>query len=318
MPLPTRFAKKTTSNPYAHRAAQTPKRHPTEVGNKASGLSAWQAVGAKKKEAAPYGYWVGKHHAGGNRSPRDASYQGDSAHEIFRIAKRVDFATAGLTQLEKAGVKPLFAQDVTITRADGSRQSINLLKAKNNSVPVDTFYAAIEKLLEKHTFSLDAEHAASLGLPASRGINRVTGKAVLGRIDATLLEAVRLADKTNPEAAPIPNHSKVARKQYLTALRRFMVQTVLHTMDLTKVHTAMGFNPKKVPQLNETLKHDLVERVPLKDLAWQLERRVHEPWTENWLRAEIQAQRPELLKGNETAAELSALAMNNPERACHS
>lgn len=314
MPNSTRLALKNTRSLKPPVRGSQPLHPPTtSTGEKASRTPAWQVAGAKKKEHAPFGYWEGKHHAGGNRSPRDASYQGDTANEIFRIARHADFAITGLTYLKKAGVEPLFAKDVTLTLGNGSRQVINLMKAKNDSVPVDTFYAAVEKLIEKHTFSLDAEHTASLGLPASRGMNRVTGKTVLKRIDATLDEAVRLADKANPEAAPIPNHSKVARKQYLTAMRRFMIQTVLHTMDLTKVHTAMGFNSKKYPQLNETLKHDMVERVPLKDLAWQLERRVHEPWMENWLRAEIKAQRSDLLKGNETAAELYAIALNNPE-----
>ncbi len=58
MPLPTRLAKKTTFTPAAHRAAQTPKPPSTAARDKASALPAWQAVGAKKKEAAAFTFML--------------------------------------------------------------------------------------------------------------------------------------------------------------------------------------------------------------------------------------------------------------------
>lgn len=312
MGLPTRINKpRIPSKSGRAFSAPTPKVAAKTTRSTAT-VKAWQPVGESKTKA-PYGFFEGVHHAGGNRSPRDAAYQGDSAHTVFRIPRRADFAVDGLNNLKKAKVEAIFSRDITITGSDGKPRSLNLLKAENDSIPVDDFYAALEGLLKKQRFTLNASEARALGISASKGVNHITGQQVIERIEATLAKAEALSVKAKPEAAPLPNDSPRSREQFKKTLRRFMVQTVLHTMDLTKVHTAMGFSPKKFPMLNETLRHDLVEPVPLKDLAWQLERRVHEPWMENWLRAEIKAQQPRLLKGNETAAELYALALAHPE-----
>lgn len=240
-------------------------------------------------------YYEGTHHAESERTPRDAQYL---TLQRVRVPKLADFALDGLSKLEKSGHTPIYDRDVEITRPDGTKARINLMRASNDSVPVDDFYLALEEILRAQVFPLDREHAEALGLAFPGGADHVNllGTVVLQAIDTTIAEAVRLAEKVPPEAAPIPDDNPKLRAHFLTMLKRFAIQAVFHSRDLTTVHVAMGHDPKKEKQLDETLRHDLVEPAPLKDLVWQLERRPHEPWMEAWVRAEVQAQAPELLK----------------------
>lgn len=239
-------------------------------------------------------YYEGLHHAEGERTPRDAQYQ--TAVRV-RVQKRADFATDGLSKL--SGSVPIYDRDVVIRRRDGTTASINLMKAANDSVPVDDFYLALEEILRAQVFPLDEAHATALGLAFPKGVDHVDllGSTVLDVIDKTIAQAVLLSEKVPPEAAPIPSDSETVRENFLAMLKRFAIQAVFHSRDLTTVHTAMGHDPKKEKQLDETLQHDLVEPAPLKDLVWQLERRPHDPWMDEWVRAEVHRQAPELLEG---------------------
>lgn len=241
-------------------------------------------------------YYEGTHHAEGERTPRDQQYQ---AVTRVKVEKRADFAVDGLSKLLRAGGKPIYDRDVVITRPDGSTARINLMKATNDSVPVDDFYLALEEILRAQVFPLDAAHATALGLAFPPGVDHVDllGSTVLDAIDATIDQAVSLSEKVPPAAAPIPNDSPALRENFLKMLKRFAIQAVFHSRDLTTVHTAMGHDPKREKQLDETLRHDLVEPAPLKDLVWQLERRPHDGWMDAWVRAEVQRQAPELLVG---------------------
>ncbi len=238
-------------------------------------------------------YYEGMHHAEGERTPRDAQYQ--TAVRV-RVQKRADFAIDGLSKL--SGSVPIYDRDVVIRRRDGTTASINLMKAANDSVPVDDFYLALEEILRAQVFPLDEAHATALGLAFPKGVDHVDllGSTVLDVIDKTIAQAVLLSEKVPPEAAPIPTDSRAMRENFLAMLKRFAIQAVFHSRDLTTVHTAMGHDPKKEKQLDETLQHDLVEPAPLKDLVWQLERRPHDPWMDAWVRAEVQRQAPELLE----------------------
>lgn len=302
--------RKLTQRPVAHHAPvpvlgskpkqTTRKSQPIEMKRRApvtlEATPATVAPQASKGLGGVVEYYEGTHHTESERTPRDAQYL---TAERVRVPRLADFAIDGLSHLEKAGAKPIYDSEVTITRKNGTTASINLMKAKNDSVPVDDFYLALEEILKKQVFPLDEDHAAALGLALPAGVDHVdlVGSVVLDKIDATIAEAVRLSEKVPPEAAPIPSDSPGIREHFLTMLKRFAIQAVFHSRDLTTVHTAMGHNPKKEKQLNETLRHDLVEPAPLKDLVWQLERRPHEPWMEAWVRAEVQAQAPHLLEG---------------------
>lgn len=258
-------------------------------------------------------HFEGTHHADGTRTPRDAQYQ---VEQRIRVPKRADFAIDGLSKLEAAGAQRLYDAEVSITRPDGTTATINLMRAANDSVPVDDFYLALEAILAKHTFDLDASHATALGLTMPAGATTVplTGAAVLAAIDATIAEAVKLADSPSPEAAPIPNETPAVRAHFLTMLKRFAIQAVFHSRDLTTVHVAMGHDPKQSKPLDETMRHDLVESAPLADLAWQLERRPHDPWMDAWLRTEVRRQAPKLLDGlSADPKALYALVQQHPE-----
>ncbi|MBX7097006.1 MAG: hypothetical protein K1X89_04765 [Myxococcaceae bacterium] len=240
------------------------------------------------------GEYVGTHHAESVRTPRDERYQ---AAQERHVPKRADFALQGLSLLQRAGERPIYDRPVNITRADGTTASINLMKAANDSIDVDDFYLALEEVLRTENFSLSPTHASWLGLEAAKGATTVpvSGATILSAIDATIAEAVRLSEKSPPEAAPIPSDSPAMRENFLKMLKRFAIQAVFHSRDLTTVHVAMGHDPKKEKQLNETLKHDLVEWAPLKDLVWQLERRPHDPWMDQWLRSEVAQRLPSLV-----------------------
>ncbi len=265
----------------------------------------------EKSDAAPFGYWEGTHEAHGSRSPNDVNYH---EPQFRRIAKRADFEIHGLKLLEAAMPKT-FDKEVTITRADGTKATINLMKAADNSVKVDDFYAVLEEVLKRETFELTSEHMRDLGLqpPAGNGVHKVTGVQILQLVDQTIAEAERLSKKNPPEAAPMRGESAAQVNDFKQALRRFAIQTVFHSTDLTKIHTAMGFDPKSNPGMSETLKHDLVEWAPLKDLVWQLSRRPHDAWMDNWVRAEVQRQAPHLLEGITTTEQLYQLVEQHPE-----
>lgn len=254
-----------------------------------------RAEWAPFEETDPKAYHGG-YQAGGIRSPRDVDYA--KGVELL-VPRRAIFEVVGLKNLERAGVPKAFDTEVTITRPDGSTRRLNLARAPDRSVPPEDFDLAMEEVLKLQTFTTDAALAKEYGVVAPPGATQVTfsGAQVVKGIDKLLDDAVKLSQKNPPEAEPPPDDTPAGRKEFLHMVRRFAVQTVWHTMGLTAMHVAKGYDPAKEPKMNEVLRHDLVEPVPLQDLAFELALRPHEPWMANWVRAEIEGQKPGLTKG---------------------
>lgn len=189
--------------------------------------------------------------------------------------------------IKSTRLRPTFDVDVQV-----NGQTINLAKAKPDSLTPDTVNAALVEIVKQKTFkNVRADVAAFYGVKAAPGTTTsVSGERALQKLLEVLERAIELSDKGF--GPPLPKGKK-RRQEYIDAVKAFAVRNLFHGENLTIKHQVQGFDVfEKNPELNETLGHDIIDRMSIQAVL-QLDAHAFEPlWARAWVLEEVQNQAP--------------------------